>query len=78
MDCRDTSTTEHDLFFTIYGVGVISKFYLATRESMEKIHEPNRAQDRIRARWGKASASLSVFFLWRWALERTLVFQVLG
>ena len=31
------------LFFTIYGVGVISEFYVATDESMEKIHEPNRA-----------------------------------
>ena len=31
------------LSFAIYGVGVISEFYVATDESMEKIHEPNRA-----------------------------------
>src|ERR1700761_3100971 len=50
MDCRDycSGNIFHGLhnrthiFFTIYGVGVISEFYVATGESMEKIHEPNR------------------------------------
>ena len=50
MDCRDycSGNIFHGLhnrtpiFFTIYGVGVISEFYVATGESMEKINEPNR------------------------------------